>query len=98
MFKNMSGDGTFERRSAQEHGEVKAYCKRVKGFRSSPCVLQVNHTAPRAENREVQVKIPEKPLRGCKHMIVPGTSRSDWNGNRHLLRVNKQAGIWKFTN
>lgn len=34
MFKNMSGDGTFERRSAQEHGEVKAYCKHVKGFRS----------------------------------------------------------------
>lgn len=30
MFKNMSGDGTFEKRSAQEGGEAKAYCKHVK--------------------------------------------------------------------
>lgn len=50
MFKNTSGDGTFERRSAQEHGETKTYCKHVKDFGSSPCVPQVNHTAPSAEN------------------------------------------------
>lgn len=45
MFKNMSGDGTFERRSAQECGEAKAYCKHVKLVHpKSITLLQVKRT------------------------------------------------------